>query len=261
MRERIAAAVAAGTLLDRSGDYDAAFAAFVSANRLIRAIWIEAGHCFDGAELRRYVDWAISAFTPAEFAATEDWGNPSELPVFIVGMPRSGTSLVEQIAASHHAVFGAGERKDIHEIVKTLNAGGRHLPPTGWDRKAVRRAADVQIDRLRGLGGDAIRVIDKLPDNCQALGQIAVLFPRARIIVCRRDPRDVCVSCHFQHFAEGQAWSTDQADLAARAREIDWLLAHWLKVVPLPVLEVHYEDVVANLEAESRRLIDFLGLE
>jgi hypothetical protein len=125
----------------------------------------------------------------------------------------------------------------------------------------VRRAADVQIDRLRGLGGDAIRVIDKLPDNCQALGQIAVLFPRARIIVCRRDPRDVCVSCHFQHFAEGQAWSTDQADLAARAREIDWLLAHWLKVVPLPVLEVHYEDVVANLEAESRRLIDFLGLE
>lgn len=261
LRERISAGMAAGTLLDRGGDYDAAFAAFDAANRLIRTIWNDAGMAFDGPGLRRYVDWAISTFTREQFAATADWGDPSELPVFIVGMPRSGTSLVEQIAASHSQVFGAGESKDVSNIVQTLNGGDRHRPAASWDRDSVRGAATAHLDWMREQGGAAARVIDKMPDNCRVLGQIAVLFPRARVIVCRRDPRDVCLSCHFQQFAEGQAWSTDQAELAARAREIDWLLAHWLAVVPLRILEVRYEDLVANLEAESRRLIAFLGLE
>jgi hypothetical protein len=216
---------------------------------------------FDGPGLRRYVDWAIANFTPEQFAATADWGDPSELPVFIVGMPRSGTSLVEQIVASHSQVFGAGESKDVGSIVQTLDGGDRHYPPSQWDRAAVRGAATAHLDRMREQGGDALRVTDKMPDNCRILGQIAALFPRARVIVCRRDPRDVCVSCHFQQFAEGQAWSTDQAELAERVREIDWLLAHWRAVVPLRMLEVRYEDLVANLEAESRRLIAFLGLE
>jgi tetratricopeptide (TPR) repeat protein len=263
---RIAAGMAAANLLEQSGDYDSAFAAFDRANRLIRAHWIELGQPFDGPGLVRYVDWATTTFTADGFAATADWGDPSELPVFIVGMPRSGTSLVEQIAASHPGVFGAGELKDIGEIVRSLNGGDRHLPIAEWDRDAVRHAAAAQVSRLRGLGGGAgrapvLRVIDKIPDNCRLLGQIAILFPRARIIVCRRDLRDVCLSCYFQHFADGQAWTTDLAEMAERARQIDRLLAHWLAVLPIPVLEVQYEDVVANLEAESRRLIAFLGLE
>jgi hypothetical protein len=248
-------------MLDRAGAYDAAFAAFDAANRLIRAQWQESGQAFNPAAMRRYVDWAIESFSPELFAATRDWGDPSELPVFIVGMPRSGTSLTEQIAASHPQVFGAGERKDISDVVRDLNGGERHLPPLSWSREAVRGAALAQIERLRERGGDAVRVIDKMPDNARLLGQIAMLLPRARIIVCRRDPRDVCLSCHFQQFADGLSWSTDQTELAERTRQIDRLLAHWLCVVPNPILEVHYEALVGNLEAESRRLIDFLGLE
>jgi tetratricopeptide (TPR) repeat protein len=259
--ERIAAGMAVGTLLDRAGDHDAAFAAFADANRLIRAGWIELGQTFDGAGLRRYVDWAITAFTAGQFATAAQWGDPSELPVFIVGMPRSGTSLVEQIAASHPLVFGAGELRDISGIVQALDGGDRHRRPAEWDRDAMRRAAGDHVRRLRALDGQASRVIDKMPDNCRVLGQIAMLFPGARVIVCRRDPRDVCLSCHFQQFADGLVWTTDQGELAERAREIDRLLAHWLRVLPLPVLEVRYEDLVQNLEAESRRLIAFLGLE
>ena len=263
---RITAGMAAADLLDQSGDHDSAFAAFEAANRLIRAHWIDAGQPFDAPGLRRYVDWATATFTADEFAATADWGDPSELPVFIVGMPRSGTSLVEQIAASHPRVFGAGELKDIGEIVRSLNGGDRHVPVAEWDRDAVRQAATAQVVRLRGLSSEAgrapvLRIIDKMPDNCRLLGQIAILFPRARIIVCRRDLRDVCLSCYFQHFADGQAWTTDLAEMAERARQIDRVLAHWLAVLPIPVLEVQYEELVANLEVESRRLIAFLGLE
>ena len=259
--ERINAGMAAGRLLDRSGDYDAAFAAYAGANRLIRANWIAFGRPTGNAELRHYADWAIATFTAERFAATADWGDPSDLPVFIVGMPRSGTTLVEQIAASHKQVFGAGELTDIGAIVRALNGEDRHRPPPDWGREAVRRAATAQVTRLAGLGGDAVRVIDKMPDNSRMLGQIAVLFPRARVIVCRRDPRDVCLSCYFQNFGDGMVWSTDQAELAERAREIDGLLAHWCAVLPIPILEVRYEDLVGDLEGQSRRLIAFLGLD
>ena len=259
--ERIAAGMTMGTLLDRTGDYDTAFAAFASANRLIRAGWIEAGEGYDGPGLHSYVDWAIATFTPALFAACAGWGNPSEVPVFIVGMPRSGTSLVEQIAASHSQVFGAGERKEVGEIVRGLNGTAGHAATTQWGHEATRQAATAHIAWLQGLGGPAVRVIDKMPDNARLLGQIALLFPGARVIVCRRDLRDVCLSCHFQHFGDGLAWTTDLAEAAERAREIDRLLAHWCATVPLPILEVQYEDLVANLETESRRLIAFLGLE
>jgi tetratricopeptide (TPR) repeat protein len=260
-RERIAAGMAVGTLLDRAGDFDGAFAAFAGANRLIRAQWREAGKDFDGRGLRRYTAWAEQVYTPTQLAAVAGWGDPSELPVFIVGMPRSGTSLVEQILASHPRVFGAGELKDVTEIVQGLNQGDRHLEPARWGRDAVRLAAAAQIGRLRGLGGPATYVTDKMPDNCQMLGQIAVLFPRARVIVCRRDLRDVCLSCHFQQFGEGLVWTTDLTDMALRARCIERLLRHWLKVLPLRILEVQYEDMVRDPEAQSRRLIDFLGLE
>ncbi len=259
--KRIAAGLAIGTRLDRQGDYDAAFAAFAAANRLIRADLINTGERFDGTAFCHFVDWTISTFTPGVFDAVTGWGDPSDLPVFIVGMPRSGTTLVEQILASHRQVFGAGERKDIGRIVRDLNGGGPHRPPDTWDRDAVRQAAADQVALLRTLGSDARRVTDKLPDNCLNLGQIAVLFPHARVIICRRDPRDICLSCYFQHFKDPMVWTTDQAELALRARQIDRMLTHWRAVLPLPMLDVHYEQLVANLETESRRLVAFLGLD
>jgi hypothetical protein len=104
-------------------------------------------------------------------------------------------------------------------------------------------------------------VIDKLPDNILLLGHIRVLFPNARIIICRRDPRDVCISCFTTHFGDHIPWSNDLEECAERAVEIEKLIRYWLLALPGPVLEMHYESLVGNLEAESRRLIDFLGLD
>lgn len=261
MAQRIAAGMTIGRTLDAAGAYDRAFAAFETANRLVRAGWTQAGERFDADALRGYGDWAIAHFTPARCARHATLGDPSDLPVFVVGMPRSGTSLVEQIAASHSQVFGAGERKDIDRILSDLGHAATEPSPDGWDRDAAQQAAAAHIAHLRELGRGAARVIDKLPDNARVLGQIAALFPGARVILCRRDLRDVCLSCYFQHFSEPLVWTTDQAELALRAREIDRLMTHWRSVLPLRMMEMQYESLVADLEGESRRLIAFLGLE
>jgi hypothetical protein len=172
-------------------------------------------------------------------------------------MPRSGTSLVEQIAASHSSVFGAGERKDIGELASQVGEATHD-----WRCDTVRRVADAHLQRLGALGGGAVRVIDKLPDNVFMLGVIATLFPSARIIFCSRDPLDVGLSCYFQRFSEGQLmFSYSLADCGVRHRETERLMAHWLDALPLRILDISYERLVADLEGESRRLIDFLGLD
>jgi tetratricopeptide (TPR) repeat protein len=261
IEERSAAAFTLGKVLDDAGRFDEAFAAYERANAMYRAARAAAGDWFDGAALCQHVDDAIAAFTPEFFATLKGWGVPCEIPVFIVGMPRSGTSLVEQIAASHSRVFGAGELLDIGRLAKELG------PSSGeaglrWQKDAIERAAAVHLARLREIGRVAERVIDKLPDNVLHLGLIATLFPRARVIFCRRDPRDTALSCYFQKFSPGGlVFSYDLADCGRRHVEIDRLGAHWQRVLPLAMLEIEYEKLVADLAGESRRLISFLGLE
>ncbi len=259
--QRISAGFAVGELLDKAGDYDAAFQRMAVANRLARAERAAEGRAFDRGALRRQVDELIANFTPAAFQRTRGWGIPSELPTFVVGMPRSGTTLTEQIAASHPLVFGTGERKDIGRIAKILGADSTARNPLQWDRETVSREAEAHLAQLQARGGGAVRVIDKMPDNIFWLGVIAVLFPGARIVFCRRDHRDVGLSCHFQNFSDGMPWSNDLADCAVRAREVERLTRHWLAALPLAMLEVEYERLVGDLEGESRRLIDFLGLK
>ncbi|HVC63556.1 MAG TPA: sulfotransferase [Acetobacteraceae bacterium] len=258
--QRAAAGYALGTLLDQAGEYDAAFAYFASANRLRRASRVAEGKNFDHAALRGYVDGMIAGFTPAVFAATRGWGDPSESPVFIVGMPRSGTTLTEQIAASHPDVYGAGERQEIGQIAKRLEAANPGLAYAAWNPDTVRQEAAAHLGRMRGLAGDVARVTDKMPDNILYLGVIALLFPRARIVLCRRDLRDVCLSCHFQSFSQGMPWTNDLEECASRALEIERLIRHWRSVLPLRIVDLHYESLVADLEGESRRLIEFLDL-
>jgi tetratricopeptide (TPR) repeat protein len=255
IEERAAASFAIAKSLDDADRYDEAFAAYDSANRLYRAARAAAGDRFDAADLARKIDRSIANFTPAFFAAVGGWGNPSDLPVFIVGLPRSGTSLVEQIAASHSRVFGAGELRNIGEASATLGP-----VDTPWTQATARRAADAHLERLSGLSGGADRVIDKLPDNIFMLGVIATLYPAARIIFCRRDPRDIGVSCFFQKFSAGLlTFSYDLADCGRRIRETERLGAHWRRVLPLRWLDIQYESLVADLEGESRRLTEFLG--
>jgi tetratricopeptide (TPR) repeat protein len=259
--ERITAGFALGSALDREGRYDEAFAAFARANELARVQRVATGHKFDEQLLRRSVTWTRSTFTPSLFADTAGWGDPSERPVFVVGMPRSGTTLVEQIAASHPLVFGAGELKTIAEQLLTLDGGPSHISPRLWDRARVSRVTQAYLASLASKDASAVRVIDKLPDNVLLLGQIAVLFPNARVILCRRDLRDVCLSCYFQHFGDGTDWSFDLASCASRARGVEDVVDHWRDVLPLRVHTVEYENMISDLEGESRRLIAFLGLE
>lgn len=261
VQDRASAGFSVAKSLERAGDFDAAFHMFQAVNGLYHAQGRAAGRGYDLGEFRAYVDWARATFTPARFAELRTVGSPSELPVFIVGMPRSGTSLVEQIAASHPSVFGAGERKDIADILKRINKVPAYIALQRWDRGQAREEAEQHISHLRGLGGSATRVIDKMPDNIKVLGQIRLLFPNARIIICRRDLRDVCVSCCTTHFGESINWAWDFEECAQQAVETERLLDHWRAVLPGPVLEISYEALVADTEQESRRLIDFLGLD
>lgn len=260
-RDRIAAGFALGVSFDKAGDYDKAFPAYQMANRLAKTYHSASGIVFDADHLRRDVDAQIAGFTPTALAMGRMKGHPSEQPVFVVGMPRSGTTLVEQIAASHSRVFGVGETMDIHGIVRRLERGQPGVHPIHWDATAVRRETDAHLSRLRKVAGNVDRVVDKLPDNILALGRIAMLFPQARVIFCRRDLRDVGLSCFFQQFNDPTPWSLDLYDCGVRANEIARLMTFWLSVRPLRILEVHYEALVADFEDQSRRLIDFLGLE
>jgi tetratricopeptide (TPR) repeat protein len=261
VEDRVMAGFAAAIALDKAGDFDAAFHLYQSANALSHAQGEAAGKPFNPDEYKVYVDWARNAFVPSTFIEMRTAGNSSELPVFIVGMPRSGTSLVEQIAASHPKVFGGGELLDISEILARLNPSLGHRPPQRWDREQIGRETEQHVSHLRAMGGDAVRVIDKMPDNIKVLGQIRVLFPNSRIIVCRRDPRDICVSCFTTPFGEAFNWAWDIEDCAKVAVDTDHLLDIWRSVLPGPVLEISYEALVADMETESRRLIAFLGLD
>ena len=192
------------------------------------------------------MDDLIELATPDFLSAAAAWGNPSQAPVFIVGMPRSGTSLVEQIAASHSRVFGAGELHALGEIWDTLSRHNRGRPVEKWDAAFARRLADRHVAALQALGNGAVRIIDKMPDNIFFLWLIAALFPSARIILCRRDLRDVCLSCYFHHFTEGHLYAYDLADCGARALEIDRLATHWSRVLPLEILAIDYEKLVSD---------------
>jgi tetratricopeptide (TPR) repeat protein len=261
VQERISAAFALGKSLDEADRFDEAFACYAQGNSLFKQWRAEAGERFDGESLHRMVDQKIESFTSSFFSDRRGWGDTSELPVFIVGMPRSGTTLVEQIAASHPAVFGADELPDIALLARALAKDDPKAPMQRWDAQAIAQAAEAYLEHLRSLGGAAARVTDKMPGNVFHLGLIAVLLPRARVIFCRRDPRDTCLSCYFQWFPSSRLLYTyDLADCGRQYLETERLTAHWLKVLPLRMLEIHYEEMVANQEGQSRRLIEFLGL-
>jgi tetratricopeptide (TPR) repeat protein len=266
--ERSAAEFALGKWLDEMQRFDEAFEHFDRGNRMVKESRATAGERFQAAELRGTVDRAIEHFTPEFFAQRRQWGGASDLPVFIVGMPRSGTSLVEQIAASHSAVFGAGELADIEKHAAILQhgasaeAGSGDASPAEWNAEAIARAAQSYLEHLRELAGAAERITDKMPANVFQLGLIATMLHGARVIFCRRDARDNCLSCYFEQFARNNLlFSYDLADCGRQCVETNRLIAHWLSVLPLRMLEVQYETLVAEREAQSRRLIEFLGLK
>lgn len=251
-------------VLDARGDHAAAAEQMRQANAAHTRVMIQEARRYGAIEHSRFVDQLIEHFTPDAFERAREWGSPSERPVFIVGLPRSGTTLTEQVLASHPQVFGAGElqlARDAFESLPTVLQ--RDASPASCaallDRAALGRVADRHLEQLRGLNADAPRIVDKMPDNYLYLGLLALLFPKARFIHCRRDVRDLALSCWITHFRTIR-WASDLEHIAARILDYRRLMEHWRRVLPVPLLEVDYEETVADLEGVARRLVDWVGL-
>lgn len=196
-----------------------------------------------------------SVFSKKSLSAVKDSGYPSDVPVFIVGMPRSGTTLTEQIIASHPDVFGAGELYYIsmlNEEFKNLNQNNNY----DYGQAYVKYVQSISDEAAQ-----AKRITDKMPGNFMHLGQIITALPNAKIIHCKRNPIDTCLSCYKQYFTLGHYWSYDLDDMAEHYKKYADLMDHWRNVIPDKFIEVSYEDTVNDLESQARHLIDYVGLE
>jgi tetratricopeptide (TPR) repeat protein len=241
---------AIGKYYDDVGEYGHAFRTFKRANDLLKS----RSEPYDREARTRFVNDVARDFTREAIAREQAGASDSARPVFVVGMPRSGTSLVEQIIASHPEAQGAGELA-FWQIAARGHAQG--VP----DEPLRRRLAQDYLKVLAGHSAGALRVVDKAPDNSDYLGLIHAVFPRARIIHMQRDPIDTCLSCYFQQFAPTLNYTRELADLAHYYREHRRLMDHWRSVLPADLfLDVPYEGITADQEGWSRRIIEFVGL-
>ena len=218
-------------------------------------------------------DQIEAAFTPELIAEKSGGGDPSSMPIFVIGMPRSGTTLVEQIIASHPQVHGAGELKTFNDVVLTVHGpDGKTIPYPDFvpalaagplKQIGSRYLALVRdlVSRSDGEKKDAPYVTDKMPSNYYFAGLIHLALPNAKIIHTMRDPVDTCISCFSKLFAGEQNHTYDLGELGRYYKRYQQLMAHWRRVLPPGrIFDVRYEDVVADVEGEARRIIAHCGL-
>jgi len=245
---------AIGKYYDDVRDFERAFMHYQRANEL--------GKLYGSVYNRQQQTLAVSVLSRIygrEWIQREQVkGNQSARPVFIVGMPRSGTSLAEQILASHPAVFGAGE------LGFWKSAAATHAPSilTGKiDERAIGKLSGDYVKLLQGFSADALRVVDKMPDNFLHLGLIHAAFPNARIIHMQRNPIDTCLSIYFQHFNTAHTYANDLEDLAHYYTEYFRVMQHWCATLPAStILHVPYEGLVGDQEGWSRTMLDFIDM-
>lgn len=259
--DRALVGYALGKACDARGRYDTAMAHWNEANAARRRV---AGPP-DPAGWTRRVDRIVEAFPgqvftddrPAAVHASDDRF------VFVVGMPRSGTTLTEQILASHPAVHGCGELPDLTMVARRLLHGIDAATdfPGLPDADALRAGAARYVEAAtRHAPPGAARLVDKEPLNFLHLGLVALMFPRARVVWCRRDPRDIAISIYSENFALDETLATDLGGIGHYILQQERLMRHWQSVLPLPILESSYEALVAAPETQARRLIEFTGL-
>jgi Flp pilus assembly protein TadD len=253
---------ALGAVHQRRRCYDEAFRYFKLGNDLKRNLLVQHNLAFDPQAHHALVDRIIAAHGRSFFQRVKKWGVATDLPIFIVGMPRSGTTLVEQILASHPQVFGAGELDDICRFIRQCPSANRaelYTKPLLPNLRVTRNSAADYLTFLAGRASGAARVTVKTNENFLHLGLIATLFPRARIIHCRRDPLDVCLSCYSQNFNSADfAWSLE--DIGAYYRAYERVMAHWCRVLPIEIHDLRYEELVHDQEKVTRELLAFCGL-
>ncbi len=250
-------------LFDQQGSFDEAFRYVQEANELRRRHFEESSRAFDGKKHVALVAKVIAGYDQAYFKRVPGWGTDTELPVFIIGMPRSGSTLVEQILASHPLVFGAGEFGEIPRFAVRLAMTAQtelYDNPVLRDERAARELAASYLKQISKSSKNAARVTNKTLDNFLHLGIIATVFPRARIIHCRRDPVDVCLSCYMHNFKDLN-FTCSLENIGTWYCCYEHLMAHWSGVLPLSIHEVKYEQLVQNQQEVTQKLLAFCGLD
>ena len=241
------------------GHFDAAFLAAARGNQL-------APKAYDPAVVADRFATLKACFSRERLDALPRAPNTDVRPIFIVGMPRSGTTLVEQILASHPAVAGGGERPDIARLIEDVAAAADDRSPypdclAEASPTQIGAFADRYLNMLSAIDRGARRVTDKMPGNFEHVGFISLLLPGARVLDCVRDTLDSCVSCFLQNFRSGNDFASDLVHLGRHYRQYEGLMEHWQAVRPLPILNVVYEDLVSAPESTVRTMLDFCGLD
>ncbi len=250
---------AAGKICADSKNYDDAFFHYQQANRFKNVT-------FDVKADRQETKSKIKFFNKDWVAAHKEFGLYSHTPIFIVGMPRSGTTLAEQILASHSDVFGAGELNDISSIIETLRKRTKRQHP---DPFFLLETVDTDLlgfglsylKRLKELSNNHARVINKHPLNFKHIGLILLMFPNAKIIHTIRNPLDTCLSCFFQNFTKGQHYSFNLEHLAAFFNHYKVLINHWETLYPGKIFSFSYERLIFRQETITKELLNFCDLK
>lgn len=239
-------------LCDKAKHYDRAFEHAVVANQL-KGVW------YDHNGRQTKINRLKTVYTKETIATLPHSTNRSELPIFIVGMPRSGTSLLEQILSCHSKVHARGETND----VRTLSEGVPYYPDgmRNLSQEKCDALAAAYVQRLHAMAPDALHVTDKMPGNYAHLGLISQILPGARIINCRRDPRDICLSNFMIDFLHSTAYAYSLESLALTYKDYLEVMAHWKSVLDLPILDVRYEDLIDDPRTWVAKTLEFCGLE
>lgn len=255
------------SLMDRMAVHFALGKAYLDTRNSARAFHhLDAGNSlkrstfsYDAAVTQQWMERIAATFN-ADFMAQHTSADvSSELPVFIIGMPRSGTTLVEQILASHPQIHGAGELSALRLAIEKTGAFPESVANLSSD--ALTQIGHDYLAHITQLANGKKRLVDKMPSNFFYAGLIPLILPGARIIHCRRDPVDTCLSCYSKHFTGEQLFSYDQTELGQFHLAYQALMDHWRQVLPADrFIEVDYETVVDDLEGEAKRLIDFVGM-
>lgn len=248
---------ALGKAHDDLEEFSTAFQHYQQANSLVVA-------AFDPEDHQRQVEGWMNCWSARFLHARQDWGHEAASPIFIVGMPRSGTTLVERLLAAHPEIHPLGERPELRLLIdqyeQSLGCDSGDLAAVGRLTQAdVHQLAENYLRDVRLPAGTS-HFTDKMPANFLWIGWIALCFPHARIIHCRRDPRDVCLSCYFQHFNAKIPYAYNLHHLVKYIRSYEQLMSHWGAVLPEKILDVQYENLVEAPDAETRRMLAFLGL-
>jgi tetratricopeptide (TPR) repeat protein len=246
---------AIGKYWDDVGNYAKAFEAFATANRVQKSTT----QGYNRNSRVQYVDDLMRAYTRDVVISLSKQGSSSPKPIFVVGMPRSGTSLVEQIIASHPKAVGAGELGFWTEFLIKHQGELRRAAVSTETRRSL---ADEYLQLLAGYSAEASRIVDKAPINSEMLGPIHTILPEARILYLYRNPIDTCLSCFFQYLSPALSYAMDLSDLNHYYREHHRLIKHWAGVLPKSALMVvPYEELVTDQESWTRRILEFVGLE